>query len=154
MPDNSRKRNLEDFSLLLFSRNSRYHHCIVKPMEKIFKEFCKGFPTIVGQQRKVCFAELLKYLFHYSVNRFFKKHKHRKEKHLQSMANFFQENVAMCASCLQSWLTGLILRIYMYNDWVITKVYGNKCLKNKSANYLHLQPEQLSGTCKLCLRKN
>ena len=94
IPDNGRNRNLEDFSLLLFSRNSRYHHCIVKPMEKIFKEFCKGFPTIVGQQRKVCFAELLKYLFHHSVNRFFKKHKHRKEKHLQSMANFFQENVA------------------------------------------------------------
>ena len=69
--DNGRNRNSEDFSLILFPGNSRYHHWILKPTEKIFKEFCKGFPTMVGQRRKVCFPEPLKHFFHHSVNTFF-----------------------------------------------------------------------------------
>ena len=67
-PDNGRNRNWETFYSFFFSRNSqRYHHWILKSMEKIFKEFCKDLPTMVEQWRKFCFLESVKRLLH-SVN--------------------------------------------------------------------------------------
>ena len=36
--------------------------------EPDLKDFCKGPPTMAGQQRKICFPEPQKCLFHHSVN--------------------------------------------------------------------------------------
>ena len=68
IPDNGRNRNLEIFHSFLSRNSQRYHHWIVKSTEKIFKEFCKGLPTMVGQRRKFWFLEPVKRLFHHSLN--------------------------------------------------------------------------------------
>ena len=49
---------------------------------------------MVGQRRKFCFPEPLKRLSHHSMNTFFEKDKHRKEKHKQPMVNSFHKNIA------------------------------------------------------------
>ena len=68
MPDDVRNRNFEIFYSFFFQETHRYHHWIEKSMKKIFKEFCKGLPTMVGQQRKICSLKSLKRLFHHSMN--------------------------------------------------------------------------------------
>ena len=71
IPDNDRNRNFEicySFFLFFFSRNSqRYHHWIVKSMEKIFK---------FGQLRKFCCIEsktsvlsFCEYIFNANIGR-------------------------------------------------------------------------------------
>ena len=59
----SQRDTITEYHLIQYLYNT-----IIKSTENFFKEFCKGLPTTVGQQRKFCFLEHLKRLFHYSVN--------------------------------------------------------------------------------------
>ena len=52
-----------------------------------------------------------------------------------------------CASCIRSCPTGLALRTYMCNNVQLRRFTPTNARKIKSANYLHLQTEQLLGRC-------